>query len=1455
MPLLSPVFLVPLCIERRSCQEGFTVRQGDEDPGVNITLLHRLKTGFGIEIPGLNPGTGGGVDAGSALLLFRKAIRDIPRWQIQDTAAIGHFSFSKFMMWRDLETSGEVFLGHPLVACLNDPENEPFRTEGTLPDPRVLDQVCRPSDLYLPLSADSSQQNAVVAAGKGLSFVLYGPPGTGKSQTITNIIAHCLGIGKTVLFVSEKRVALDVVHERLKESGLGGFCLELHSDKSSRREVIRQFSCEKPDTGSDAHDQWVRQTGRLLPLRSSLNAYVDAIHARQGTGESFYDGISRLAGLRDIPPVQLSLPDREELDGDWLASSRDLMRKLGVAGSGISPPSTHAWNTTKAGPWSLVWKNSVFSLIETLIRDAGTLTDLAVPVTALTGLDEGDLSRYSLEKMFAILGMLEHAGLVPPALLTGSDPASEIREFRAVIKAISESEERGQWIRERYRDGIFAADLVRIRNEAAAIQDAGMLNRWYLLRKFRELTDPLLVPGYSPEPGILAEDTQKIAGYREKNRSLQTGRKRLEEIFPLQAETATLDRNFVSGILDQAESLLTVAMEHSGGDSERCKALLSRWAETIATLRTEGTPASLASSDFRDLFPRFRSGLDELVTLVSADPILSFGDPADRGFLPAVMTALCRWRDHFSELRSWCYWIAVREKAESRGLSELVRYYEANPDSPFSPGDIFDRSYYQQWTEQIRDQSEPLRTFLQPDFEDSILTFRTLDEICMKEARNQVASLLSSRLPSGEGKQELAEIAFLSHQKQLQRKHLPIRMFFQRIPTLLPKIKPCLLMSPISVSRYLEPSLPQFDLIIFDEASQIPVWDAVGVIARGKQTIIVGDPKQLPPAHDFQRGDDDEPETGIVNLESVLDDSIASGMPALHLTWHYRSRHESLISFSNYHFYQNGLVTFPSPHQVSAVSLKHIGGTFDRGRTRTNRREAEAVVKEIVQRLRDPAHNSDTVGVVTFNASQQDLILTLLEKERRESPDIDQYFSDERKEPIFVKNLENVQGDERDLILFSVGYGPDSQGKVSMNFGPLNREGGGRRLNVAITRARKEIVVFSSLHADQIDLALTRSEGVRLLKSFLAFARMGQAVVSETCLPDTRDSGTGLEEEIAERLRKNGRTVQLHAGCGGFRIDLAVGDPARPGRYLLGIVCDGPAFRDFRTARDRFRLQEEVLRGLGWELHHIWCTDWWDDPDREMDRIEAAILRETLKHADDPLPFDPSADDEDEQFIVYDPGYQEEEGAEESEKHGDEIAPSVRSSDPTLRGNRGDIAGDESEDGILSLLSAIVMTEGPVSEEHTMRRLIRSQGMKRLGPATRERIRSFYGKAGIMARDEGYAVFLWARDQDPEAYKGFRVRQLSDSGSRSIDEIAPQELANAIRYCTGEQPGLSDPDLIRSVLRVFGIRRRTPGGEAVIGGVIRQIRQAPGIGDAETEEPGTEMAPPRQEDRSVDDPV
>ncbi len=1236
----SPVLLFPLDIERKNIYDGFTFRKRDEEPKINNTLLHRLSVDFGISIPGLEqfPSDNNRIDVARVLYQWKEVIKTIPRWEIREEAVIGHFSFSKILMWQDLEERAQEILDHPLVNRLHNPDSQQDLNPGGFTDPSVLDQQIHPRELFVPLSADSSQLAAVCSAAKGSTFILFGPPGTGKSQTITNIIAHNLAIGKTVLFVSEKKVALDVVHERLKKCALGSFCLELHSNKSNKREVTRQFSEVINLQGPDPSGKWEEHTDRLHSIRSHLNEYVQTLHNPRNTGESLFHAISRLTALRDTPIIPCTWPEHKSVTPEELAEWRDIVSKMKVVVTAHGHPKEHPWGMTEGGLWSIQWKNQVQDIINSLLTASIGLRELVPSVSRDTGSEPNDLSKGNLDAIDSIISSLSKVRPISPALLIQCLQGYD-RKIREIIKIGKNRDITAPWFAKRFKRTLLNHNIGALADRIRKTDECGILTRWAEVRHVRKEVACWIKEGYKPDTKTLEKDLRQAEAFQKNLRLLKKVSSAADSLFGRAWNDGRPDWVELSRMTDDSIRIKSMAGELAGNE-EATQVLLSHWASFLSHDAHED--ASLIREQFEafhETYQDFLRKIKKLDELIHPDPNRSFGKPSDPAYLIHTIERLESWKKEIHQLQSWSFWCTLREKASKKGLSPLIHFFEEQPDQKYDLLDLFDRNWYHWWTNTIRDEEPILKTFMHSNFEDDIHQFREIDDICMKISREMIRTRLISRLPTGINQEENTALVLLQKQILLQRRHMPVRTLLSRINPILSRLKPCLLMSPISVAQYLDATIPVFDLVIFDEASQIPVWDAVGAISRGKSVIIVGDPKQLPPTRMFERTDeDDEQMDDTGDLESVLDDCIAARIPSMHLKWHYRSRHESLITFSNYYFYQNQLLTFPSPHKNQAVILRKVNGVFDKGRSRTNHQEAKAVVTEVIRRLRDPVLSVQSIGVVTFNAPQQDLIITLLEKARREYSDIEPFFSEDRYEPLFVKNLENVQGDERDMILFSIGYGPDQYGKVSLNFGPLNRDGGERRLNVAITRARSGIIVFSSLKSEQIDLSRTRAEGVRLLKCFLAYAERGPSSLAETCNTGSEDAESPLEEEIACRLRERGWEVHHQVGCGGYRIDLAIVNPIEPGRYLLGIECDGANYHRAKTARDRDRLRQEILEGLGWWIHRIWSTDWWDAPERELLRIDHAIEEVNLaRMADNSI----STELDEEEFFIDDyPDYE-----------------------------------------------------------------------------------------------------------------------------------------------------------------------------------------------------------------------
>jgi very-short-patch-repair endonuclease len=648
-------------------------------------------------------------------------------------------------------------------------------------------------------------------------------------------------------------------------------------------------------------------------------------------------------------------------------------------------------------------------------------------------------------------------------------------------------------------------------------------------------------------------------------------------------------------------------------------------------------------------------------------------------------------------------------------------------------------------------------------------------------ASDQVRQAVLHDLPLPASVARDSELGILRHQMGLQRPSKSIREVITAMPNNVNKLAPCMLMSPLSIAQYLPVNQALFDVVIFDEASQITTWDAIGAIARGKQTIIVGDPKQLPPTNFFGRVESDEADEELQDherdLESILDEAKASGIPTLQLNWHYRSRHESLIAFSNRHYYGNKLITFPSTStNDTAVSFKYLpDAMYDRGKSRTNKAEAQSIADDAVTRLKNwiqlPEDKRPTLGIITFNTQQQSLIQDILDQALCNSPELEWFFSDERSEPVVVKNIESVQGDERDIMLFSVTFGRDKPlASISRIFGALNKIGGERRLNVAITRARQELVIYSSFRSAELNVEGVKYQGVRDLKEFLKYAEMEASVLLSESRGSVGDFESPFEEAVAAALTERGWQVVPQVGVSEFRIDLGIVHPDYPGEYLSGVECDGATYHRSHSAKDRDQTREAVLTNLGWNILRIWSPDWWYDSSGAVDRVDRA-LRDLLEES--------RAESLKDSGIVLDGEGTSEMNGIAIQKTGPAATEKKLFRKVQLNEYRvnPDTFHDESSTAMLrAMLDATLLAEGPIRAEILFQRIARSYGWLRTGAKIRDRLESLLGH--VVKTEESTGRFYWPTQQLSEIID-FRYPE-SENDRRSIDQIGIAELRGLV---------------------------------------------------------------------------
>jgi len=782
-----------------------------------------------------------------------------------------------------------------------------------------------------------------------------------------------------------------------------------------------------------------------------------------------------------------------------------------------------------------------------------------------------------------------------------------------------------------------------------------------------------------------------------------------------------------------------------------------------------------------------------LSSLQSLEGVCSF-DKNVNPFCLAMQGNIGRWLSGLDGLKNWYLWCSKTKSIKDKGLSMLIDKMASQNLSPEKTAALFQKSVYYRLAQDGINDSPALRQFNGLLFEDVITKYRALATEFMEMTRHELFHKLASNVPYQPNEiVGSSEIGLLKRNISSGGRGTSIRKLMDQIPTLLPKLCPCMLMSPISVAQYISLDSPKFDIVIFDEASQMPTSEAVGAIARGKSLIVVGDPKQMPPTDFFQKTAVSEEEYYLDDMESILDDCISLSIPSRHITWHYRSRHESLIAFSNSQYYEGKLFTFPSvDDRQSKVTLVPVKGVYLKGGT--NKTEAKAIVDEIVSRLKNPSLRKYSIGVVSFNKKQQLLIEDMLMDVLDADSELKKAAFDTH-EPIFIKNLENVQGDERDVILFSVGYGPDASGKVSMNFGPLNQHGGQRRLNVAVSRSRYEMKVFSMLTSGDIDLRRTHAEGVVGLKNFLEYAQTGTVLAGKSQTEKMEENA--IINQIAERLRAKELEVDTRVGRSNFRIDLAIADIKDPTKYVLGILCDGENYYGTKTERDREIVQPSVLNRLGWNIMKVWAMDWFENSDKVIDSI-IKKLDQIYEAKNSVIPTEPEP-------VVpavrasFCAAELPEESTRGRNKEKNYEAAEVAKEDPTT----ADHAFIDCRRKSINQIKKIVKVESPINSTLLYRRLREIWGITRMTAQAKEKVDVLLDDCGIYQSIETDGFVLWNSKEEADAFDAYRVGE----GRNDVTEIPVVELSIAMKQIVQEQLGISREDLFHFTAFRFGITR------------------------------------------------
>lgn len=1046
----APLVLLPVRLERKSALSGVVMTAHEDEPRFNLTLLELLRQDFELAINGLDgelPTDSHGVDVERVWTMIRSAVRDMSGFEVVPDVMLGTFSFAKYLMWKDMVDRGERLKESPLVRHLIEREGGgDFAGRGDFPSAQTLDGVTDPAELFTPLPADSSQLAAVVASARGHSFVLDGPPGCGKSQTIANMIAHNMALGRRVLFVAEKKAALDVVQRRLADKGLAPFCLELHSAKATKTAVLKQLDQAWTTREALSAEEWEKEAAQARTLRDDLNELVRILHRREDNGWTIQRAIGLVVKEGAERAIRLTFAPQARHDAAAMARFRDVARRLGLARGNVADLPA-ALDGVAATMWSNGWQERIVAAAARIPAMLDRLDEGAGRVSQATSLPLGTADRAALGRLATFVrGLLATHGH-DLRFAFSPDLRRQVMAAREALDLIARYREE-----EAALSAPYAGEAVR-GIDVTATQQAWSLaqDKFWLLAVLarRRVTRELGRAGGVAGPVDTENDLPRLEamlGLLERIDALTPDASALPGWAGLATRAETIEE-----AIDRAETLRAAISAEADGPETLVE--LSRAVERLVVdandLLDSGGPVAGALARLDQALADYDATTEEFAGLAG------YGD--DPGFAELRVRAAAVVANA-ARLHDWANWRRTRDEAIAADLLPLVDALEQGAVDPSAMTGAFELAYAH-WFAFTRMDEEPLlRAFAANEQMDRIARFRQVDERMSALASRYIRARICGLIPDKDDVAKKDGYGVLKRQLQLQRAHKPIRQLATEMGEAFTRLAPCMLMSPLSIAQYLPADQALFDLVIFDEASQITPWDAIGAMARGRQVVIAGDPRQMPPSNDFQRSaaiDMDSDDDGIEpDLDSILEECQAAGVPVHSLDWHYRSRHESLIAFSNHSYYESRLVTFPAPEtRPSAVTWRRVEGVWSRGAERTNQIEAQAIVDEAVRRLRDPAFVNArgeplSLGIITMNVEQMRLIEDLLDKARRACPAIEPHFADDRLEPVVVRNLETAQGDERDLILLGVGFGPtEPMGKtMSMNFGKLNAQGGWRRL-------------------------------------------------------------------------------------------------------------------------------------------------------------------------------------------------------------------------------------------------------------------------------------------------------------------------------------------------------------------------------------------------------------------------
>lgn len=1114
-PPAAPVLLREISMSPRSASEDDFELVLAEEAEFNPVLIHYLSEAFGAgpalsqlpEDPDEKTLTG----ISEAFRALEAACSSVPGFTINSKLAVGSFAYQKLPMVKDLQSEIELLAESDVIAALaGDPDAQAAlrAANGREPVEPSRPDYTPPQDEFLVLDADSSQSYAINAATGGSHLVVKGPPGTGKSQTIANLIAGLIARNKRVLFVAEKRAAIDAVLGRLESAQLDTWMMDLHDGLSNRRRVAQQLAETLERASRAAVPNLEALQRELLSNRARLISHSEMMHRRRAPwGFSAYELQARRLGLVEFAP-------RFRFRGPLLDSLTE--EKIEQAISAVSEYADLGGLTSaEAGKWSgalVDTADEARQAMQTVLRlRQQTVPDAAKHLTAL----------------------VSELGLKTP---------QSFNQWKILVELMDKVAELCRYL----RPEAFTSDLPRLIEGTAAL-------RW---RK---------------ENGGTMSWRERRAFSKSARNFATAGKPKAQVMNGLLMQAAELNVEWRALSIDGELPRLTANL----GATQSAFEQLSDGLLVLGAFLPE---ADLGEFDPATSLPEF------LETLVRDQPLLN---------------RLPRLRE-------------LERLVDSYGLGEFIDECRAGGVRASAVHGRLEAAWLDSILDEISVSDPSYGAFQGETLSRAVSTYQQADNRHIQSTGTRIQRALAEALYSALDAHPEQGLV-VRKQANLKRRHMSMRDLLEHASDVLLAAKPCWAMSPLVVSQVL-PMKRMFDVVIFDEASQIPPADAIPSIARAGQVVVAGDERQLPPTSFFASAEpEDNEDEGdehfalTSGLESILD-ALSPIVAVRNLQWHYRSRDERLIAFSNAHIYDSSLTTFPGAHQDGVLNHIYVpwlpSSTDVSG---SSNAEVETVADLVLQHAESHPHES--LGVIAMGMKHADRIEVAIRDRLRDRTDLEEFFSESRDEKFFVKNLERVQGDERDAIILSVGYGKSNDGRMLYRFGPINNQGGERRLNVAVSRAKRRMSLVSSFASADLDANKLNSRGAELLGGYVSFMESGGTDLGAFSAPPPHLNA--FEQDIRDRLSKAGLALIPQFGVSGFRIDFVATHPQQPGRHVLAIEADGASYHSSYTARDRDRLRQEHLERLGWRFHRIWSTDWFRDPQSEVDKVltsfEAAV--------------------------------------------------------------------------------------------------------------------------------------------------------------------------------------------------------------------------------------------------------